>query len=45
MERKILKLLKRADTGKSQVLEGKGRTGCQGLEENKASGVKKGVKA
>lgn len=44
MERKTLELLERADTGKSQVLEGKGRTGSQRPEEIKASGGKKGVK-
>lgn len=45
LERKILKLLERADTNNSRVVEGKGRIGSQGLEEVHASGGKKGVKS
>lgn len=45
LEKKRLKLPGKADTKNSQVLEGKGRAGSQGLEEVKASGGKKGVKS
>lgn len=42
---KILKLLERADPENNQGLEGKGRTGSQGLEKVKASGGNRGVKS
>lgn len=45
LERKILKLLERADMDNSRVVEGKGRIGSQGLEEVKASDGKKEVKS